>query len=82
MKDGTINPEDVKVAGIESAEEKAAAEVRQCYFASSIQCTFLICCIIFCRNLLLVRTVLFLKSNSAVCTEVTFFIAYCNISFT
>lgn len=27
MRDGTINPEDVKVAGIESDEEKAAAEV-------------------------------------------------------
>jgi hypothetical protein len=29
MKDGTINPEDVKVAGIESAEEKAEAEVTE-----------------------------------------------------
>jgi hypothetical protein len=29
MKDGTINPEDVKVAGIESAEEKAEAEVAE-----------------------------------------------------
>ena len=27
MRDGTINPEDVKVAGIESEEEKAQAEV-------------------------------------------------------
>lgn len=31
MKDGTINPEDVKVAGIESEEEKAEAEVTEQY---------------------------------------------------
>jgi hypothetical protein len=41
MKDGTINPEDVKVAGIESEEEKAEAEVAEQNYSFFFVCIVL-----------------------------------------